>query len=205
MIMDKLILASKSPRRREILNMLEIPYMVFEPPEDSEIPIKNVKRVVHEVIKNSRLKAVSVYPEFRNGLILGVDTVVVFGNRVMGKPEDEEEARFFLKALSGNTHKVYSGTTLMNVKDEKMLSRVSTTYVKFKKLSSYEIDSYIDTNEWIDKAGGYAIQGRASFFIEGIVGSYYNVVGLPVETLYYLLNRFNYFNSDGLFHPLRRL
>ena len=202
--MDTIILASKSPRRREILSTLEIPFIVFEP-EIEEIVNTNSRKVVSLVASNSRRKALSVAEYFTNGLILGVDTVVVVLNKIIGKPSGEEEARKFLHMLSGNTHTVYSGVTVLDVKSGRLMSGISKTDVTFKKLSKEEIEYYIDTNEWVDKAGGYAIQNKAAFFVKSIIGSYYNVVGLPVETLYEILMRFNYFAADGQFHPLRKL
>ncbi len=202
--MDTIILASKSPRRREILSILEIPFIVFEP-QIEEIVDSNSRKVVSLVTSNSRRKAISVAEYFTNGLILGVDTVVVVLNRIIGKPSDEEEARKFLHMLSGNRHTVYSGVTVLDVKTGRIISGISKTDVIFKKLSREEIDYYIGTNEWVDKAGGYAIQKKAAFFVKSIIGSYYNVVGLPVETLYEILMRFDYFTANGQFHPLRKL
>ncbi len=202
--MDTLILASKSPRRREILKLLGIPFIVFEPETNEKIE-KNVKKVIPTVIENSRRKVSSVVKYFNNGLIVGVDTVVVVMNRIIGKPVDDEEARKFLKMLSGNRHCVYSGITVMDISSKRSISGISKTYVTFKRLNREEIERYLETNEWVDKAGGYAIQQKAAFFIKKIEGSYYNVVGLPVETLYEILIKFDYFNVDGRFRPLRKL
>ena len=203
--MDSLILASRSPRRRKILKELEIPFIISQPEMHVERPVKGNRCIRQQVIRNSREKALNVSKQFTNGLILGVDTVVLIGSRVFEKPYGEDEARKYLKMLSGRMHNVYSGITLIEIKNQRIISGFANTEVYFKKLSSTEIDNYINSNEWVDKAGGYAIQGKASFFIREIKGSFYNVVGLPVELLYDILKRFNYFENNGKYRPLRRL
>ena len=203
--MDSLILASKSPRRSEILKSLGIPFIIFPPENFVERSIESGIKIRLSVIKNSRGKALNVSKNFENGLILGVDTIVFLGNKALGKPSNKIEARKYLRILSGKMHIVYSGITLIDVKSWKIISNIAKTEVCFKKLSIKEIDDYIRNNEWIDKAGGYAIQGKASFYIKEIRGSFYNVVGLPVEMLYDMLKKFDYFRSIGKYSPLRKL
>ena len=203
--MDNLILASKSPRRKEILYALNIPFIVFKPISDVEKSVQGGRKIDVSVIRNSRLKVFSVTDNFKNGLILSVDTVVCLGDKVLEKPSNKDEAKKYLKILSGRTHFVYSGISLVDVKTGKIVSDISKTKVSFKRMSNEEINYYISTNEWYDKAGGYAIQGKASFFIKEIRGSFYNVVGLPVELLYDILKKFEYFKSNGQYTPLRKL
>lgn len=200
--MDQLILASKSPRRREILEKIRIPYMLYGARIDETYDQKKGIRAF--VIGVSKCKVDAVIPEFSNGLVLGVDTVVFFNNRILGKPKDRGEAKRFLQLLNGNRHDVVSGITLKDARSGMGHSAVSKTSVYFTEMSGAEIDWYIETGEWRDKAGGYAIQGSASLFIERIIGSYYNVMGLPVEELHSLLKRFSYFDSAGKYRPVKR-
>jgi len=203
--MDSLILASRSPRRREILQMLDIPFIVSYPQTHVEKPVKGGGDVKQLIIENSREKALNVSDNFKNGIILGIDTVVVIGDKTLEKPSGEKEEMLYLKLLSGKMHLVYSGITLIDVKEKRLISDIAKTKVYFKKLSLDEINWYIESNEWIDKAGGYAIQGRASFYVKEIKGSFFNVVGLPVELMYDMLKKFNYFYSSGRYRPVRKM
>ena len=110
-----------------------------------------------------------------------------------------------LKILSGNRHEVVSGITVRDAARDVGYSSVSITSVFFCQLNDEEVVRYIDSGEWVDKAGGYAIQGTAALFVKGIVGSYYNVMGLPVEKLYELLKRFSYFNTHGNYKPVKQV
>ncbi|UCB44304.1 MAG: septum formation protein Maf [Spirochaetota bacterium] len=201
--MDPLVLASTSPRRREILERLGFPYIVYGVKIDEKVYTKRSVRSV--VIELAKRKVAAVASHFSNGLIVGVDTVVCFQNRILGKPEDKEEARKFLKILSGNRHEVVSGITVKDAARDVGYSSVSITSVFFCQLNDEEVARYIDSGEWADKAGGYAIQETAALFVKGIVGSYYNVMGLPVEKLYELLKRFSYFNTHGNYKPVKQV
>jgi len=201
--MDQLILASKSPRRREILDKIYIPYIVYGAQIDETDDVKG--DISSFVIGISKRKVEAVIPHFSGGLVLGVDTIVVFQNRIMGKPRDGDEARRYLQILNGNSHKVLSGITVRDAASGVGYSSVSETSVCFARMDRTEIDRYIEIGEWFDKAGGYAIQGAASLFIEQISGSFYNVMGLPVEELYHLLQRFSYFDSAGKYRPVKKL
>lgn len=200
--MDSIILASKSQRRREILKTIHIPFIVYDQNVKEERGFRRCVRAA--VINLSKLKVETAARAFSNGLILGVDTVVYFNRRVFGKPRDTEEAFEFLRMLSGNTHKVISGITLKDAHGDVTYSSCSISEVTFFKLSRNEIQRYIDTGEWVDKAGGYAIQGQASLFISKISGSFYNIMGLPVEELFRLLKRFSYFESNGVYRPVMK-
>jgi septum formation protein len=202
-LMDQIILASESPRRREILDRLHIPYIQYGSQINEDLdPKRSINSFVIEI---SKRKVEAVVSAFSSGLVLGVDTVVFFQNRILGKPGDRDEAIRHLTLLNGNRHDVLSGITLLDAASGTGYSSVSKTAVSFARLTRSEIEWYIETGEWFDKAGGYAIQGTAALFIEGITGSYYNVMGLPVEKLYYLLKRYSYFSSAGKYRPLKRL
>jgi septum formation protein len=200
--MDSIILASRSSRRKEILNRLNIPFVVFD--IDVVERIKDVRRLKSSVIEVSKNKAEAAAVHFSRGLVTGVDTVVYFNRRVLGKPEDLESAYRYLKMLSGNSHVVVSGITVKDSRSGAGYSSCSLTDVSFVKMSDSEISNYLSTNEWKDKAGGYAIQGQAALYIKEIHGSFYNVMGLPVEELYRLLKKFDYFESAGHYRPVKK-
>jgi len=201
--MDTLILASKSPRRKDILERLNIPYISISVHVDESL--KSLRYVKSSVINISKRKAFDASEYFSDGLVIGVDTIVYFNNIILNKPMDSEKAYRYIKMLNGNKHHVFSGITVVNSKSEVSYSSCSVTQVYFRKMSEKEIIRYIDQNEWIDKAGGYAIQGMAALFVEKIIGSYYNVMGLPVEKLYILLKKFDYFENIGKYRPIKKL
>jgi len=187
----RLILASSSPRRIEILDRLGIEFEVvpsdIEEPEPlpGEDPISFAKRV-------SMLKADKVRQKRKEGIILGVDTVVEISGLLLGKPADRESARNMLRLLSGKVHRVITGFTVISIKNRRLISDAVITAVKFRRLREEEIEDYLDRGEYMDKAGAYAIQGYGSNFIEYIKGCYYNVMGLPtervIEVLRYILS-----------------
>jgi septum formation protein len=200
--MDTLILASKSPRRRHILEAVGIPFMACDVVVDERmISCRSIRAAVMGV---SRKKAKAAGEFYSRGLALGVDTVVLFHGKVLGKPEGEEEAYRYMKMLSGNTHQVLSGITLWDIGSDTLRSDCSLTDVRFVRLRETEIRRYLRAGEWHDKAGGYGIQGRAAFYVASIRGSYHNVMGLPLEKLYRLLDRFAYFRNVGKYEPLGR-
>lgn len=182
----RLILASASPRRAELLEAAGIPFIVDpadvdETPHPDEPPREYVVRI-------ARQKAEAVAG--RRGLaapILAADTIVVAGGRMLGKPAGDADARGMLRAISGSVHDVHTGMALLDGAGE--ATEVVTSQVWFSRLSDEEIDWYVRTGEPEGKAGAYAIQGRASRFVERIDGSWANVVGLPVAALYRLLRR----------------
>jgi septum formation protein len=168
-----LVLASRSPRRRAILEQLGVEFRV-EPPEVDELTEGEPRELVRE---NALRKARAVEGE----RVLGVDTAVVLGGRALGKPRDAAEAERFLRELSGRKHEVMSGIALRDAAGER--SDVAVTAVRFRQLDERTIDWYISRGEWGDAAGGYAIQGKGAALVEEIEGDYWNVVGLPVPTL----------------------
>jgi septum formation protein len=200
--MDTLILASKSPRRREILQQMGIPFVVHEVEIDEAAHLRNSIR--SSVMNIARQKAMKAALDFSKGLVLGVDTVVSFGGRILGKPDHAEQAREYIRMLSGNRHAVLSGITLLSVDSGHSRSDCSVSTVQFASMNRDEIDAYIETGEWVDKAGAYAIQGSAAMYIRRIEGTYHNIMGLPVEKLNTLLKGFSYFRSDSNFLPVRR-
>jgi septum formation protein len=136
------------------------------------------------VVENARRKASAAAERGVRGLVLGVDTAVVVDGRALGKPRDEREARAFLETLSGRAHEVWSGIALLGPAEEAgMRSTAALTEVRFRCLEPVEIDWYLATAEWRERAGGYAIQARGAALVEGVVGDYWNVVGLPVAAL----------------------
>jgi septum formation protein len=173
-----LILASGSPRRKALLKDLGLQLKVV-PTDVQEIPIRHEdptsfsKRMAEE-------KAELVSSLYPKQWVLGADTVVVLGGKILGKPKDSQEAKRFLHFLSGKTHRVITGFCIRHRKMNRSVLRNVTTRVSFKTLSAEEIDWYVQTGEPLDKAGAYAIQGKGAFCVQKIQGSYTNVVGLPV-------------------------
>lgn len=182
--MKKLILASQSPRRQELLAMLEIPFDVIVSETEEIITQTDSVKITEEL---SVRKAEAVAHKVNDAVIIGADTIVSIDGRILGKPRDIEDARDMIALLQGRSHMVYTGVTIWEVASEGN-SRVCTfsegTKVKVAPMSEEEIETYIASGEPYDKAGGYGIQGTFGKFIEGIEGDYYNVVGLPVHRLY---------------------
>lgn len=181
----KLILASKSPRRYEILKNLGYDFTVLTQPTDENSNLTSPKDLVMELAYR-KAKAVAEKCDDES-VVLGCDTVVAIDGKILGKPKDEQDARNMLEMLSNNVHSVYSGLCL--IKGDKVLTNFCKTDVYFDKLSQKDIDWYINQNEWEDKAGSYGIQGKASVFVKRIDGDYFNVVGLPVNLLYNMLKQ----------------
>ncbi|MHC3127065.1 septum formation inhibitor Maf [Brevundimonas sp. GN22] len=173
----KLVLASSSPRRVELLAQIGIvpdqidPADIDETPLKAELPARLAQRLATS-------KAAVVAERHPDGVVLAADTVVAVGRRLLEKPADENEARRFLKLLSGRNHRVFTGIAV--VSNGRTSWRVVDTRVTFKTLSDSEIDAYVASGEWRGKAGGYGIQGRAAAFIQRIVGSHPAVMGLPL-------------------------
>lgn len=184
----KLVLASGSPRRLGLLNQAGIEPDALLPAEIDEIPVKGelpralANRLARE--KAERALAMAKRDEsLRGAFILAADTVVAVGRRILPKPDQLEDAAACLRLLSGRNHRVYTSVCLVTPK-EAFRQRLVETRVRFKRLSSDEIEAYLASGEWRAKAGGYAVQGLAGSFVVKIVGSYSNVVGLPLyETI----------------------
>ena len=183
-----IILASQSPRRRELLAQMGVTDFIVRPAQGEEIadPALTPGKLVEALSLQKGLEvAARSAPE---DLVIAADTVVAVGDRVLGKPRSREEAAEMLSALSGRTHTVYTGVTLC--RGENILTEHEATAVTFRPLTPGEIAAYVATGEPMDKAGAYGIQGVGSLLVEGISGDYFNVVGLPICRLGRMLARF---------------
>jgi septum formation protein len=175
-----LILASSSPRRRQILSDLRLKFKAVSPPVEEYI---NSTSPQNHVKKWALLKAQSVNSQFKSSIVVGADTVVVLNNKILGKPKDRTEAADMLKRLSGNTHTVLTGVAAINTDDSRQAVEFEATRVSFNHLSQSQIENYLDKDEYADKAGAYGIQGMERIFLNKLSGSLDNVIGLPVKTL----------------------
>ncbi len=173
-----LVLASASPRRLDLLRQIGVVPDRVVPADLDETPLRGELPPAHAA-RLAGAKAGAVAAAWPEAAVLGADTVVACGRRILPKAETEAEARLCLSLLSGRRHRVLGGVAL-RLPDGRVLERLVTTAVTFKVLSPAEIDGYIASGEWRGKAGGYAIQGRAAMFVRWIGGSYSNVVGLPL-------------------------
>lgn len=204
----ELILASASPRRLALLNQIGIepehlvPAHVDETPEKNELPRKLATRLADQKALTAQHKAKQAgFAD--NALVLAADTVVAVGRRILPKAEMMEEASQCLRLLSGRAHRVYTALSMLTPSGQ-MRRRLVETRIRFKRLSAREIESYLASAEWRDKAGGYAIQGIAGAFVVQLVGSYTAVVGLPLHETVSLLSaegypvHFNWLNQSTL-------
>src|SRR5882762_4125294 len=186
--LEKLILASRSARRAEILRAAGWPFAavaadIDESPRQGEDAVSYVKRLALS-------KAQKVAREFTEGLVLGADTTVLVEEEMLGQPLDDDDARRMLKLLSGKWHEVLTGVALLRADEHaQRLVDHETTRVRFARMSEEEIDWYVATGEPRGKAGAYGIQGPAALFVEEIQGDYFNIVGLPVRLVYELIRK----------------
>ncbi len=191
-MMPQFILASNSPRRREILTMLGIDFEVIV--SDCDENIENGLSPNTAVCELARRKAEAVFrdlPNADNCIVLGSDTMVWDGTRPLGKPKDKDDAYNTLMSLSDKEHSVFTGIALIGNIDGKTVSvsEAAETKVVFAELSEAEVRSYVDSGEPLDKAGSYGIQGRGGIFVKELHGDYYNVVGLPISLMRQMLKR----------------
>ncbi len=182
----KYILASMSPRRKEILSDMGLRFTIAPADIDENIGISDPETLVKEL---ALLKAVHVAKKHvgEDAIIIGADTVVSYDGKILGKPKDEEEAFGMLRMLSGNTHKVYTGYSCVYAKDGKAVSKSAVALVTFRELKDSDIKAYIESGEPMDKAGAYGIQGGAASFLENLEGDIFCVIGLPANDLKKLL------------------
>ncbi|MBM3149176.1 MAG: septum formation inhibitor Maf [Chloroflexi bacterium] len=186
--MKQLILASESPRRMQLLEQIGLKFQV--------VPSNSVEDLEsgldpHELAKSLSLrKASSVAKKYRNAVVIAADTFGVLEGKILGKPKTEGEAREMLLAMSGKTHSVITGFTILDADEGRSVSRSEETSVQFRKLTAGEIDAYVQSGEPLGKAGAYAIQGLGALLIERIDGDYFNVVGLPLCALAESLKEF---------------
>lgn len=181
-----IILASASPRRKELLGLFRVPFEIRV--ADIDETMDPTKAPFDEVARVSRLKALAV-SRAEEDTVIAADTIVVCEGRVLGKPKSEQEACEMLRLLSGRDHQVMTGVTV--VKGEQAETFTEVTDLHFRPLSEAEIEAYVATGEPMDKAGSYGIQGGAALFCTRMVGDYYNVMGLPVCRLGEVLRRMN--------------
>jgi septum formation protein len=179
--MSKIILATSSPRRKELFDKFNIDYQAVESkvsevldPRDKPIPY---------AMAIAYAKAYEVSKQYEDKIVIGADTIVVYKDEILEKPKDEEDAYRMLQLLSGKEHQVISGLAIINLSQNKKVVDYDLTKVKFRDLEPITIRKYIETEEPLDKSGAYGIQGLGGILVESIVGSYYNVIGLPLVKL----------------------
>lgn len=183
--MQKIILASGSPRRKQILEQVGLKFTV-EVSDYEEKPIPGV--VPSEFVETLSLeKAKAIAKNHDDAIIIGADTIVVLDNQILGKPKTKEDAREMLKKLSGNTHSVFTGFTIIDTVNKRTITNHVETKIRFKNLSEEEISAYIETEEPMDKAGAYGVQDRGALFVEYIEGDYASVMGLPILKIFEIL------------------
>lgn len=178
----QLILASQSPRRKELMGLFRLPFTIRV--ADIDEKMDDTKPAFDEVARVSRMKAEAV-PRGKDDVVVAADTIVVCRGRTLGKPKDEAQAKEMLRLLSGKDHQVMTGMTVL--RGDVCRTCTEVTDIHFRPLSDREIEAYVATGEPMDKAGAYGIQGGAALFAERMVGDYYNVMGLPVCRLGQLL------------------
>lgn len=178
----KLILASGSPRRKELLKMTGLKFDVVTSDADESIPSETSPGVAALMLSERKALAVANLPDCKGSIVIGADTIVSLDGQTFGKPKDEDDAFRMLSALSDRTHTVYTGVAIVN-SDLTVIRFVEATEVHFYPLSDRQLRDYLATGEYRDKAGGYAIQGGGAVFVSGIIGDYYNVMGLPIGRL----------------------
>lgn len=200
--MSQIILASQSPRRKELLEQIGLEFEIC-PAQGEEVITKSVpEEVVMELSKQKAEEVAAMVSSFGEEhkdittpsdiLVIGADTVVAYDGKILGKPADETDAKRMLTMLSGNTHSVFTGVTLVLIDKSGRAGELvfyEKTDVKMHKMSEVEIDRYIATGEPMDKAGSYGIQGKCAIYIEKIDGDYNNVVGLPITRIYQELKK----------------
>lgn len=180
--MKKLILASSSPRRNEMLKTLGIKFSTIKSGYSEPDRTKDQSPAEY-VKKNALEKAHDIAMQFKNAIIIGADTVVVYRNRVLGKPATMEEAFECLYMLKGRTHAVYTGISVIDTLDNAIVTDYEKTLVTFRELTNSEINFYLSRIDPLDKAGAYAIQAEGAIIVQKIKGCYYNVVGFPIAKL----------------------
>ena len=179
----KIILASQSPRRREILQLMEIPFEVIESHMEEVTPVGATPPELVQALAEQKARAVfSLHP---NDCVIGADTVVDLDGRVLGKPHTPERAKEYLRLMQGRSHIVYTGICVLTPGHEDL--RCARTDVTFRPMSDEEIDWYVGTGDPLDKAGSYGVQGPARLFVDHLEGNYFNIIGMPAPTLYEML------------------
>ena len=185
-----IILASGSPRRKELLEMLEVKDLKIIPAKGEECPpVGAGPEETVKALSMQKAREVAVFAG-EEDIVIAADTIVWFADRIYGKPHSEAEAKKMLSELSGNTHQVYTGVTV--IRGGSVLSECEVSHVHFRDISEREIDRYIATGEPMDKAGSYGAQGKGALFVKGIDGDFFNVMGLPLCRLDSMLKKAGY-------------
>jgi len=179
--MQKIILASQSPRRRDLLKQIGLEFEIDPSNYEEDMTLDMEPRKLAEYLSLGKTKDVA--QRHKDSIIISADTIIAVDNEVFGKPKTPEKAKYMLQKLSGRAHSVITGFTIINTEINKQISKSVETKVYFKNISEEEMDAYIATGEPLDKGGGYAIQGMAALFVEKIEGDYFNIVGLPIIAL----------------------
>ena len=183
--MNKLILASNSPRRKEIFSLLGLEFSVAV--SNNEPPISESLGAEKSAFLSAKAKSEDIFSNYPEATVVGADTVVAIDDKLLGKPKNEQDAIEMLKALSGKKHEVITAVYVCSPK--KQIGFTAKTQVEFYELSDDEIKSYVESGEPMDKAGAYGIQGKALRFVKGICGDYYNVVGFPAAEFLRFIKR----------------
>jgi septum formation protein len=185
---EPIILASSSPRRQQLLSLIGLKFQV-RPSHLDESQFNETQPDRH-VMALSLAKAREAAGQVERGLVIGADTIVVLEGKILGKPQHEEEAREMLRRLSGRTHRVYTGFSILQMPSGRQVSDYEVTYVRFRPLADWEIENYVRTGAPMDKAGAYGIQDQSALFADRIEGCFYNVVGFPLTKFYITLQNF---------------
>ena len=183
-----LILGSTSPRRKELLESAGIDLLTIKPNFDEDSIDKSAYDPKEYVLEIAKQKALSIYENYKDHVVLTADTIVVIDNEILGKPKDEEDAYRMLKKLSNRTHEVHTAVSI--VYKGKIENFISTSYVIFNDITDEEIYAYISTKEPMDKAGAYAIQSVVNDFIKGFKGDFHTIMGLPLKEVIEILKKY---------------
>lgn len=181
----RIILASQSPRRRELMEMLQIPYEAIVSEVEEIVPDDIAPGALVETL--AQQKAQAVFLQHPDACVIGADTIVYIDGEIVGKPKDDLDAQRILKKLAGRAHDVYTGVAVLTPKGAEV--RHDVTHVTFAPMTPQEIDWYVGTGEPRDKAGAYGIQGPGGVFVDRVEGNYFTVIGLPLPLLYRMLVR----------------
>lgn len=187
----KIILASASPRRKEILELTGLKFSIDAGDYEEDMSLRLKPHQLAKFLSSEKAKTIAV--KHTNALVIAADTFIVFKDHLLGKPHTKEEARRMLTLLSGKAHSVITGFTIIDTNTRKKHSTSVETKVYFRKLTVFEIEAYIKTGEPLDKAGAYAIQGIGAIIVKKIEGDYFNVMGLPLSSLTEALKKFGVF------------
>lgn len=188
--MKKVILASTSPRRKELLEKTGIPFIVEASNYKENMSLKLKPLELAKKLSRGKAEAVAKNHKGEDVIVIGADTFVVLDNKILGKPHTPEKAKKMIKELSGRVHSLITGFTVINVESGKKVSKAVEGKVCFRSLTDKEIDDYIKTGEPLDKAGAYAIQGFGAALVKKIDGDYYGAIGLPLVPLIKELKKF---------------